>query len=469
MKWIKRDKIEALSKTTTFLLILLLIETTALVPVTAAFSFSIGPPYRYSTIKRTDISSRVTCNSNMDDNHHDTSSASPLSPMEIAPLICLDSAIWNQPLLVDAKEGAYITQEQQDVGDTVVQALQRSGFLLVQSDLMPRELQQRALQDATRWLTAPKESNNNPDNLVTVHPTDPKVYVMLDANHISSTPNGLTPVLIQYYKACDVVKACVLRAIAVGLQWEHPEDLAAWHWSGQNSAMRLLYYPPISSTTTSTTDTDTNQNSNPKSDENTTAPVIRCKAHSDYGTVTLLSTDGVSGLEIFLEGTWWPVPHIPGAVVVNIGSLLSEWTSASATTTTSKEEGGQTDMTTSTKKKKTMKKLLATLHRVAGGTTKPTTTTSSHDPGQGGGSSSSSAGASDNTSSSDSARQTELQEAMSQGRASIAFFADPDNDTPLTQHKGMTMQDYIEWRSGGSSSARSGVAFTEEENELLKG
>jgi isopenicillin N synthase-like dioxygenase len=46
--------------------------------------------------------------------------------------------------------------------------------------------------------------------------------------------------------------------------------------------------------------------------------------HTDYGTVTILATDGEAGLEIELpDGTWVPVIIPPGAFLVNVGDLLS--------------------------------------------------------------------------------------------------------------------------------------------------
>jgi isopenicillin N synthase-like dioxygenase len=326
-------------------------------------------------------------------------------PFEIAPLIELTSELWKD------SDDAVPSHRRQEIGTKIVSAFQSSGFLLIQSDLMPAALQQQALQDATRWLTT-KDSNSP---LVTTHPTDPKKYVMLEGKHflsLNTTTNNnddtelksslpfLTPTLIQYWEACEELKMYVLRAIGVGLGLQNPDDLARWHARSENSAMRLLYYPPVISPTTGN----------------------RCKAHSDYGSVTLLSTDGVSGLEIMVHGKWWPVPHIPGTLVVNIGSLLSEWT---------------TRTTANNSVPVVVPPLLATLHRVAG----PASENHAIDPAV-------------------------LAEAMVQGRTSIAFFADPDSDTPLTQ-EGTTMEDYILWRSGGTkkNADRSGVAFTPTEEE----
>lgn len=53
---------------------------------------------------------------------------------------------------------------------------------------------------------------------------------------------------------------------------------------------------------------------------------VRSGAHTDFGSITLLHTDGVPGLEIRDElGCWHPVPAFPGGFVVNIGDLLGRW------------------------------------------------------------------------------------------------------------------------------------------------
>ncbi|XVF13428.1 hypothetical protein REPUB_Repub08aG0206800 [Reevesia pubescens] len=63
--------------------------------------------------------------------------------------------------------------------------------------------------------------------------------------------------------------------------------------------------------------------------------IYGASAHSDYGMVTLLLTDGVPGLQaIFIvcrdkskqPQVWEDVPSITGAFIVNIGDMLERWT-----------------------------------------------------------------------------------------------------------------------------------------------
>ncbi|CAN8254969.1 unnamed protein product [Cochlearia groenlandica] len=58
--------------------------------------------------------------------------------------------------------------------------------------------------------------------------------------------------------------------------------------------------------------------------------IYACGAHSDYGMLTLLATDGVMGLQICKDKDvkprkWEYVPSIKGAYIVNIGDLLERW------------------------------------------------------------------------------------------------------------------------------------------------
>lgn len=52
-----------------------------------------------------------------------------------------------------------------------------------------------------------------------------------------------------------------------------------------------------------------------------------CGAHTDYGSITLLSDDGVGGLQVMKRGGQWVDVTIPEHhLVVNIGDLMAIWT-----------------------------------------------------------------------------------------------------------------------------------------------
>ncbi|XP_033299659.1 2-oxoglutarate-dependent dioxygenase htyE isoform X3 [Bombus bifarius] len=106
------------------------------------------------------------------------------------------------------------------------------------------------------------------------------------------------------------LSAMLLTALAVGLE-QSPDFLLSKHsrmlGPGNESTLRLLYYPPLGAP----------------------APgLARCSAHCDYGTFTLLAQDCEGGLEIQTPygERWGRVGHLPGAILVNTGDILANWT-----------------------------------------------------------------------------------------------------------------------------------------------
>lgn len=76
---------------------------------------------------------------------------------------------------------------------------------------------------------------------------------------------------------------------------------------GNESCMRLLYYPPLGAPPT--------------------PGVTRCGEHADYGTFTLLAQDCEGGLEVQASNhRWGRVGHLPGSILINTGELLASWT-----------------------------------------------------------------------------------------------------------------------------------------------
>jgi isopenicillin N synthase-like dioxygenase len=55
---------------------------------------------------------------------------------------------------------------------------------------------------------------------------------------------------------------------------------------------------------------------------------LRAGAHSDFGSLTLLATDGTpGGLQVMMaEGEWQDVLPVKGAFIVNLGDLMAQWT-----------------------------------------------------------------------------------------------------------------------------------------------
>lgn len=108
-----------------------------------------------------------------------------------------------------------------------------------------------------------------------------------------------------YFRALSGVAERLMSVMALAL------DLPADHFASlidrPITSMRAINYPLLPN------DLDT--------------PSLRAGAHSDYGTLTILRTDDVAGLEIRQpDGTWSEVVSEPDSFVVNLGDSIAQWT-----------------------------------------------------------------------------------------------------------------------------------------------
>lgn len=117
---------------------------------------------------------------------------------------------------------------------------------------------------------------------------------------------GLAEAVRTYQARALPVGEVLLRAIAD--QLGAGPDFFADLMHDPQCRLRFLHYPPV------------------EPDERGVLPVPTT-AHTDYGALTLLATDGVPGLEVKPKGRGWtPVVAPAGALVVNLGDMLRRWT-----------------------------------------------------------------------------------------------------------------------------------------------
>jgi isopenicillin N synthase-like dioxygenase len=156
--------------------------------------------------------------------------------------------------------------------------------------------------DETRPEVDTKETFNIGYDLA---PDDPRVRAGEPFRGVNRWPDlrRFRETMLAYYDACQVQALALLGVMAEDLGL--PADHFAPLFTEPLSAMRLLHYPPA-----------------------TGAPnQIGAGAHTDYGAITLLMTDGEPGLQVRPRGgDWTDVPSVPGAYVVNIGDCLMRWT-----------------------------------------------------------------------------------------------------------------------------------------------
>ena len=134
---------------------------------------------------------------------------------------------------------------------------------------------------------------------------DPRVVAQdpfYGVNQWPDLPEFARTMRAYYDAALDLgVRVCRAIALDLGVRETYFDDVL----HEPMAALRLLHYPPATGNTNA----------------------IGAGAHSDYGLLTLLMTDGEPGLQIKSRGgDWIDAPHVDGAYVVNIGDCLMRWT-----------------------------------------------------------------------------------------------------------------------------------------------
>ncbi|XWS49131.1 hypothetical protein CRYUN_Cryun13aG0137300 [Craigia yunnanensis] len=141
----------------------------------------------------------------------------------------------------------------------------------------------------------------------------------LAENHLNQWPSeedlpSWRSTMEAYYKKVlsAGMKLISLVALALNLDEDFFQKLGALN--DPMAFLRLLHYPG---------DVDSSREE-----------VYGASAHSDYGMITLLLTDGVPGLQVCREKSkqpqvWVDVPSISGAFIVNIGDMMERWTNCS--------------------------------------------------------------------------------------------------------------------------------------------
>jgi isopenicillin N synthase-like dioxygenase len=125
----------------------------------------------------------------------------------------------------------------------------------------------------------------------------------MPANVWPAAPAGFREAMLWLFDSLDQLGGRLLGAIALymGLRPDAFEGAVA----DGNSVLRLLHYPPTQGG----------------------GPAIRAGAHEDINAITLLLGAEEAGLEILdRDGAWRAINPPPGAVVVNIGDMLSRLT-----------------------------------------------------------------------------------------------------------------------------------------------
>ncbi len=114
----------------------------------------------------------------------------------------------------------------------------------------------------------------------------------------------LRPAWEAYYRALSNVAERLMSVMARALGL--PADHFAAMTDRPITSMRAIHYPAVAGPTDG---------------------ALRAGAHADYGTLTILRTGNVPGLEILgADGSWSAVEPDPDHFVVNLGDSIAQWT-----------------------------------------------------------------------------------------------------------------------------------------------
>jgi len=133
---------------------------------------------------------------------------------------------------------------------------------------------------------------------------DPRVLAAEPFRGVNLWPDvpGFKDTTKRYFKAVLELGVALHHAIARDLRLD--VDYFDRHFDAPMATLRLLSYPAATGE----------------------VGEIGAGAHTDYGSLTLLMTDGEAGLQVKPRGLdWVDVPHVPGAFIVNIGDCLMRW------------------------------------------------------------------------------------------------------------------------------------------------
>ena len=135
---------------------------------------------------------------------------------------------------------------------------------------------------------------------------DPEAAYAYEPNILPTEIDGLAETARDYYAALEGLNSRLLAIFECALGLD--EGFLQRHFDRHASILRAINYPE--------------QDAEPAEGQ------LRCGAHTDFGSHTLLMVDDApGGLQVRdLSGRWLDVSPPPGSYVVNIGDLLMTWT-----------------------------------------------------------------------------------------------------------------------------------------------
>lgn len=142
---------------------------------------------------------------------------------------------------------------------------------------------------------------------------DPDERAVYAPNRWPSARTSLRPAAEAYYREMVQLSTTLMEAFALGLGLH--DGAFAPFIDRHGSALRLAHYPELAV--------------DDELDDGDADRGIRFRAgpHTDYGTLTVLWTDGEAGLQVHRSDEGWvDVDTVEGGLLVNVGDLMARWT-----------------------------------------------------------------------------------------------------------------------------------------------
>jgi isopenicillin N synthase-like dioxygenase len=185
----------------------------------------------------------------------------------------------------------------------------------------------RSLDDTEARPDLKESFSVGPDCGAAPPPDDPdQAWIRSPSLWPSALPE-LRPAWTAYYRALSGVAERLMSVMALAL--ELPADHFAPLIDRPITSMRALHYPAADATDDPA---DGALRAGAHADGALRAGAhadgaLRAGAHADYGTLTILRTDHVGGLQIVSpDGDWVDVVPDPDMFVVNLGDSIAQWT-----------------------------------------------------------------------------------------------------------------------------------------------
>jgi isopenicillin N synthase-like dioxygenase len=222
------------------------------------------------------------------------------------------------------------------LADQFKAACTRTGFFYVTNHGVPQEVVDSVFSAARRYFALP-EPERMADKIderfrrgfmpmgVTRHPghkPDVKESYVLGLDLPNSDPDviagrplhgpnrwptdkpWLKDAAMAYFDHTVALGRQLLQIFAVALELQ--QDFFLQYTKKPMVLTNLYHYPPQASPTTLE---------------------LGAAAHTDYGTLTILSQDPIGGLELQTrDGEWVAAPYVEGTLIINLGDLVKVWT-----------------------------------------------------------------------------------------------------------------------------------------------